>query len=117
VHISDLTYDRVGFGEKAVHKFVQEGQKVSVRILKLDWENNRISLGLKQTMSEPFATGRQRHYGRRRGHRQDHKILEFGAFVELCLASKARAISELDHRRVAKVDDVVKPDEIVRVRS
>src|SRR5207248_2726288 len=45
------------------------------------------------------------------------KILEFGAFVELGPGVEGLVhISELDHRRVAKVEDVVKPDEIVRVK-
>jgi small subunit ribosomal protein S1 len=117
VHISDLTYDRVGFGEKAVAKFVQEGQKVIVRILKLDWENNRISLGLKQTMSDPFATAVNAITEGAEATGKITKILEFGAFVELGPGVEGLVhISELDHRRVAKVDDVVKPDEIVRVK-
>jgi small subunit ribosomal protein S1 len=117
VHISDLTYDRVGFGEKAVHKFVQEGQKVNVRILKLDWENNRISLGLKQTMSDPFATAVNAITDGAEVTGKITKILEFGAFVELGPGVEGLVhISELDHRRVAKVDDVVKPDEVVRVK-
>lgn len=117
VHISDLTYDRVGFGEKAVAKFVQEGQKVNVRILKLDWENNRISLGLKQTMSDPFATAVNAITEGAEATGKITKILEFGAFVELGPGVEGLVhISELDHRRVAKVDDVVKTDEIVRVK-
>jgi small subunit ribosomal protein S1 len=100
-----------------VHKFVQEGQKVSVRILKLDWENNRISLGLKQTMSDPFATAVNAITDGAEVTGKITKILEFGAFVELGPGVEGLVhISELDHRRVGKVEDVVKPDEVVRVK-
>jgi exosome complex RNA-binding protein Rrp4 len=47
-HISDMTFDRTGFGEKSVERYVKEGQKVTVRVLRVDLPNNRISLGIKQ---------------------------------------------------------------------
>jgi ribosomal protein S1 len=117
VHLSDLTYDRVGFGEKAVQKFVKEGQKVTVRILKLDWENKRLSLGLKQTQSDPFATAVNAIVEGAEVSGRVTKILEFGAFVEIGPGVEGLVhISELDHKRIAKVDDAVKPDEIVRAK-
>ncbi len=117
VHISDLTYDRVGFGEKAVSKFVQEGQRVSVRILKLDWEGKRISLGLKQTQSDPFATAVNAITEGAEVTGRVTKIMEFGAFIELGPGVEGLVhISELDHRRVGKVEEVVKPDEVVQVK-
>lgn len=117
VHISDLTYDRVGFGEKAVAKYLKEGQKVTVRILKLDWEGNRISLGLKQTQSDPFATAVNAITEGAEVTGKVTKILEFGAFVELGPGAEGLVhISELDHRRVGNVNEVVKVDEIVRCK-
>jgi len=117
IHISDLTYDRVGFGEKAVSKHVAEGQKVTVRIMKLDWENKRISLGLKQTQGDPFATAVNAITEGAEVTGRVTKIMEFGAFIEIGPGVEGLAhISELDHKRVAKVDDVVKQDEVVRAK-
>jgi small subunit ribosomal protein S1 len=117
IHITDLTYDRVGFGEKAVAKFVQEGQRVTVRIMKLDWEGNRISLGLKQTASDPFATAVNTIAEGAEITGRVTKLLEFGAFVEITPGVEGLVhISELDHRRVANVGEVVKQDEIVRAK-
>lgn len=117
VHISDLTYDRVGFGQKAVAKFVKEGQRVTVRILKLDWDNNRISLGLKQTQSDPFTTAVNAITEGAEVSGKVTKIMEFGAFVELGPGVEGLVhISELDHRRIGKVEEVVKPDEVIRVK-
>ncbi|HYE62807.1 MAG TPA: S1 RNA-binding domain-containing protein [Phycisphaerales bacterium] len=117
VHISDLTYDRIGFGQKAVAKYLKEGQKVTVRILKLDWENNRISLGMKQTQSDPFATAVNAITEGAEVTGKVTKIMEFGAFVELGPGVEGLVhISELDHRRVGNVNEVVKADEIVRCK-
>lgn len=117
VHISDLTHDRIGHGERAVEKHVKPGQKVRVQVLKLDWENGKISLGIKQLEADPFAavasdikegadlTGRIT------------RTTEFGAFVELSKGVEGLVhISELDYRRVNKVEDVVQKDQVVSVR-
>ncbi len=117
VHVSDLTYDRVAYGEKGIHKYVQEGQAVRVQVLKIDTENDRIGLGMKQVQGDPFAqatnaltegsdvTGRVKN------------IADFGAFIELAPGVEGLVhISELDHRRVGKVSDVLKPDEVVQAR-
>lgn len=117
IHISDLTYDRVGFGEKAVEKHVKEGQKVTVRILKLDFENNRISLGLKQLAGDPFANAGEAVVEGAEVNGRVTKIMEFGCFVEVAPGVEGLVhISELDYKRVNRVDDVVKPDEIVRCK-
>jgi small subunit ribosomal protein S1 len=108
VHISDLTYDRVGFGEKAVSKFVQEGQRVTVRILKLDGENKRISLGLKQTQSDPFATAVNAITEGAEVTGKVTKVMEFGAFIELGPGVEGLVhISELAERHVEIPEQVV----------
>ncbi|MDX2017075.1 MAG: S1 RNA-binding domain-containing protein [Planctomycetota bacterium] len=117
VHISDLTYDRAGFGEKAVAKYVSEGQKVSVRILKLDWENDRISLGLKQVSGDPFATAAGAIVEGAEVTGRVTKILEFGAFVEVAPGVEGLVhISELDHKRVNAVGEVLKADQVVQAK-
>lgn len=117
VHLSDLTYDRIGFGEKAVAKLVQEGQRVKVRILKLDLEQNRIALGIKQVQGDPFAqTTDQLTEGADVSGRVT-KIAEFGAFVEIGPGVEGLVhISEIDYKRIARVEDALKPDEVVRAR-
>lgn len=117
VHISDLTYDRVGFGEKAIEKFIKEGQQVNVRILKLDWDNKRISLGLKQTQGDPFETAVNAIVEGAEVSGRVTKIMDFGAFVEIGPGVEGLVhISELDYRRIAQVSDAVKQDEIVRAK-
>lgn len=117
VHISDITYDRIGYGEKAIEKFVKEGQKVTVRVLKIDWDNDRIGLGLKQLSTDPFQTASASIVEGAELTGRVTKILEFGAFVEISAGVEGLVhISELDYRRVNRVEDVIKVDEIVQVK-
>jgi small subunit ribosomal protein S1 len=117
IHISDLTFDRIGFGEKAVEKFVKEGEKVTVKIIKLDWEGGRISLGLKQVAGDPFANATASIVEGAELTGRVTKTTEFGAFVELSRGVEGLVhISELDYKRVEKVDDVVKADQVVQVK-
>jgi ribosomal protein S1 len=117
IHISDLSYDRTNFGSKAVAKHVSEGQKVTVRILKLDWEANRISLGLKQVAGDPFANAVSAITEGAEITGKVIKLMEFGAFVEVAPGVEGLVhISEIDHKRIAKVDDALKKDEVVQVK-
>lgn len=117
VHISDLTYDRVGFGEKVVAKYVSEGQRVNVRILKIDNEQNRIGLGLKQVAGDPFASAANSVTEGAEITGKVVRIAEFGAFVQISQGVDGLVhISEIDHKRIGKVEDALKVDEIVRAK-
>src|SRR5207248_2321562 len=117
VHLSDLTYDRTGYGEKTVAKYIQEGQTVKVQILKLDVEGGRISLGMKQIAGDPFATAASEIKEGAEITGKVTKIAEFGAFVELTPGVEGLVhISELDHKRVGRVEDVVKPSQVVQCK-
>ncbi len=117
VHVSDLSHDRIGQGENAVRKVVKEGQQVRVEILKIDWENQRIGLGMKQLQADPFTekVGEIEEGAEVSG--RVTKIMDFGAFVEVAPGVEGLVhISELDHKRVKAVSDAVKPDEVVNVK-
>ena len=62
VHVTDLTHDRVAFGEKAIAKYAKEGEKVRVQILKIDWEAKPPSLGITDP-GRPLRHRRQRDQG------------------------------------------------------
>src|SRR5690606_22299227 len=83
VHVSDLTHDRVGHGEKFVQRYVKEGERIKVQILKLDWEANRISLGVKQIQADPFAQAANEIKEGAEVTGKVTKLADFGAFVEL----------------------------------
>jgi small subunit ribosomal protein S1 len=117
IHVTDLSHDRAGHGEKFVQKYVKEGEKVRVQILKLDWEAKRLSLGMKQTQHDPFAAAAADIKDGAEVNGRVTKLMEFGAFMELAPGVEGLVhISELAWRRVGKVEEVLKQDEIVKVK-
>jgi small subunit ribosomal protein S1 len=117
VHVSDLSHDRVNMGEKNVARYVQEGQEVAVQVLKLDWEQNRISLGMKQLHDDPFTAATEAIAEGAIVTGKIKNLAEFGAFVELPGGLEGLVhISEIDYRRVTNVADVLRPDEVVTVK-
>jgi small subunit ribosomal protein S1 len=79
VHVSEMGWSRV----TDPSTIVEQGQEVTVRVLAVDRERNKISLGLKQHLADPWAgvadTYEVGHFVLGRVSR----LAEFGAFVEL----------------------------------
>jgi small subunit ribosomal protein S1 len=123
IHFSDLTFDRIGFGERAIAKYVQEGQKLNVKVLKIERDEAnpsakpKIGLGLKQVAGDPFATATGELVEGSEVNGKVTKIAEFGAFVEIGPGVEGLVhISEIDYKRIARVEDALKVDEIVRAK-
>lgn len=117
VHISDLTYDRVGFGEQAIAKHVKEGQSVKVKVLKIDWDNNKISLGLKQLAADPFQTAVADIKEGAEIAGRVTRLADFGAFIELAPGVEGLChVSEIAHRRIGHPQDELKQDQIVQCK-
>lgn len=117
VHMSDLSHERINHGAKNISRIVSEGQKITVQILKLDWEANRIGLGLKQLQADPFQSAASEIVEGAEATGKVTKIADFGCFVEVAPGVEGLVhISELDYRRVAQVSDVVQEGEIVKVK-
>lgn len=53
VHLSDLSWDQTG--EEAVKNF-KKGEVIKAKVLDIDVEKERVSLGIKQLASDPFAS-------------------------------------------------------------
>ena len=81
IHVSDLAWSR---GTKP-EDVVSEGQEVTVRVLDVDWDKNRISLSLKQAVAGPWERLENGESFRVGMHWSGTvtKIMPFGAFVEL----------------------------------
>lgn len=117
IHINDLSYNRVNHGAKGVAQHVSEGQKVTVQILKLDWDANRIGLGLKQLQADPYSAASSEVVEGAEITGKVTKILDFGAFVEVAPGVEGLVhISELEWRRVGDVNEVLSEDEVVQVK-
>jgi len=96
---------------------VQPGTKVEVEILKIDTENRRISLSMKNLQENPWFNIEQKFI---RGDIYTGKVVrltDFGAFVTLEEGVDGLIhISELSNKRVNKTSDVVSVDQEVHVR-
>ena len=111
LHISDLAWNRV---EKP-DDVVSIGQQLQVKILKIDPDTKKISLGLKQLQPEPWETAPQRYQLNQRVRGRVTRVAEFGAFVELEPGVEGLIhISEMSWgKKVRIASDIVKPGEIV----
>jgi small subunit ribosomal protein S1 len=79
VHTTELSWKRNTKMKDAFKK----GDKVRVRVIGIDAENNRISLSIKQTVSDPWDTAAERWQQGMVVKAPITNVTEFGAFVEL----------------------------------
>ena len=79
VHTTELSWKR---STKMKESF-KKGDKVRVRVIGIDKENNKISLSIKQTISDPWDTADERWQKGMTIKSSITNITEFGAFVEL----------------------------------
>ncbi len=79
LHVSDMSWSRV----KDATDVVQPGQNIEVKVLKIDREKDRISLGLKQILANPWDSVAGRYETGQRIKGRVTRLAEFGAFVEV----------------------------------
>jgi small subunit ribosomal protein S1 len=113
LHISDLAWSRVGKPED----ILSVGQEVEAKVLKVDADKQRISLGLKQLQPHPWDSVPQKYKVGDRIRGPVTRIAEFGAFVELDPGIEGLIhISEMSwNKKVRTPSDLVKPGEVVEV--
>jgi small subunit ribosomal protein S1 len=111
LHISDMAYSRVAKPED----MLTVGQELTVRVLKIDLDTKRISLGLKQLQAEPWETAPQRLVPGQRVSGTVTRIMDFGAFVEIEPGVEGLIhISEMSWgKKIRHPSDVVKPGDRV----
>lgn len=113
LHIGDMAWTRVQKPED----IVRLGDHVSVKVLKMDPEKNRISLGLKQLVKSPWDKLADDFSVGSTVNGKVTRIQEFGAFVELAPGVEGLVhVSELSPNRVRRVNDIVKPGQEVEVQ-
>lgn len=115
IHVGDMAWERI----RHPSDLVREGDKVRVRVLKIDREQDppKIALGLKQTTTDPSVerfselsvgsaiTGRVT------------KLMPFGAFVEVAPGVEGLVhISEISFERIPTVEAALKKDQVVSAK-
>ncbi|WP_258359294.1 bifunctional 4-hydroxy-3-methylbut-2-enyl diphosphate reductase/30S ribosomal protein S1 [Moorella sulfitireducens (nom. illeg.)] len=113
LHVSEISWGRVEHPRDALH----EGQEIEVKILGIDREEGKVSLGRKQLLPNPWDTAASRYPV---GSIVEGKVLRlapFGAFVEVEPGIEGLVhISQLADRHVEKPEDVVNVGDIIQVK-
>jgi len=79
IHISNLSWDKV----KKPSEIVKAGDEISVQVIELDPEKERIGLGLKQMVEDPWLSIDRRYVVGQRVRGKVEKLESFGAFAKL----------------------------------
>lgn len=111
LHVSDISRSRVSKPADVL----SVGQEVEVKILKIDAEKRRISVGMKQLEPDPWDSVAAKYKPGERARGTVTRVLDFGAFVELEPGIEGLIhISEMSWgKKVRTPGDVVKPGDIV----
>jgi small subunit ribosomal protein S1 len=113
LHVSQLSWDRV----KHPSDVLQLGQKIKVKIQKIDPATGKISLSYRDTFDNPWTTATTRYPVTARVKGTVSKLMDFGAFVRLEPGVEGLVhISELSHKRVFRVGDVVQEGQEVEAK-
>lgn len=113
IHVSQLSWDRVDHPNKVV----QEGQKVRVRIERIDPQTGKISLAYRDLLERPWDNLEQKFPPGSLATGTVTRIAKFGAFVKLAAGIEGLVhISEMAHYRVANVSNVVREGQEVQVK-
>jgi small subunit ribosomal protein S1 len=113
LHISDIGWHRV---EKP-SDVLEVGQRIEAKVLKVDAQTQKISLGMKQLLAHPWDAVPEKFHLGDRVTGVVTRTTDFGAFVELEPGVEGLVhVSEMSWaKKVRKGDDMVKAGETVEV--
>jgi small subunit ribosomal protein S1 len=112
IHISELSWSHVNHPSEVL----EIGQTVKVKVLDIDRERQRISLGLKQTQSDPWQQVLDSYGEGDVVEGRVTKVVTFGAFVEILPGVEGLVhISELAAHHVENPREVVSQGDPVNV--
>jgi len=113
VHVSELSWKRVDHPSEAV----EVGQEVTVEVLGVDLERERVSLSLKATLEDPWQQFARTHQLGEIVPGTVIKLVPFGAFVRVDEGIEGLVhVSELAERRVESPEEVVRANDEIFVQ-
>jgi small subunit ribosomal protein S1 len=113
IHISELSWSHVNHPSE----ILTIGDTVQVKVLDIDRDRQRISLGLKQTQEDPWQRVVDTYRVGDELEGTVTKVVAFGAFVEILEGVEGLVhISELAQQHVENPREIVQPDQNVRVK-
>ena len=113
IHISELSWSHVNHPSEILNI----GDTVQVKVLDIDRDRQRISLGLKQTQEDPWQRVVDTYSVGDELEGKVTKVVAFGAFVEILEGVEGLVhISELAQQHVENPREIVQPGDDVRVK-
>jgi len=113
VHVSDMSWTKKVRNPEDIYK---KGQEIEAVVLKIDRENERFSLGIKQLLTNPWDTIEERFPVGSTVQGTVTNLTDFGAFVDIGEDLEGLIhISELSDTKVNKVSDVLSAGDHVEV--
>ncbi|MDR0742284.1 MAG: 30S ribosomal protein S1 [Puniceicoccales bacterium] len=107
LHITDMSWGRVSHPSD----IVKPGQEINVMVIGIDQEKERFSLGLKQTMPNPWDSIEQRYPIGSKIHGKIVNMVPYGAFAEI-----ESGVEGLIHiTEMSWTKRISKPSEVVRI--
>jgi ribosomal protein S1 len=113
LHISEMSWGRIQHPSEVL----KEGQEITVKVLRLDREKEKISLGLRQVLPNPWDVAAEKYPEGSIVEGKVVRLASFGAFVELEPGLDGLVhISQLADHRVATPSEVVQVGDRIRVK-
>lgn len=113
VHVSEMAWHHVAHPADVV----SEGQKVQVKVLKVDPAAGKISLSIKALQPGPWELSADRFHAGDIVTGTVKRLVNFGAFVEIAPGVEGLVhISQIAHRHIATPHEVLKEGQEVRVK-
>jgi small subunit ribosomal protein S1 len=111
LHVADMAWHRVA----KPSDFLKAGDPVEVKILKLNLDTRRISLGMKQLQPDPWTLAAEQFQVGDRVQGKVSRLTDFGAFIELMPGVDGLIhVTELSwSKKIRKASDVLKAGENV----
>ncbi|RMH00459.1 MAG: S1 RNA-binding domain-containing protein [Chloroflexi bacterium] len=108
VHISELAWHRI----EHPREVVKVGDEIEVKVLKLDKEEQRISLSRKQLLPNPWDTVTERYHVEQLVEGTITRLVDYGAFAEIEPGIEGLLhVSQLSRSNVENVSEVVQVGE------
>ena len=113
IHISELSWSHVNHPSE----ILSIGDTVQVKVLDIDRDRQRISLGLKQTQEDPWQRVVDTYNVGDELEGKVTKVVAFGAFVEILEGVEGLVhISELAQHHVENPREIIQPGDDVKVK-
>ncbi|QZT32625.1 30S ribosomal protein S1 [Caldalkalibacillus thermarum TA2.A1] len=113
VHISELAWHRVESPEEVI----KEGDKVKVKVLKVDPEQQKVSLSIKATQPSPWQKAAEEIKAGDTVKGVVKRLVPFGAFVEVMPGVEGLVhISQIANRRIGSPSEVLKEGQQIEAK-